>query len=731
MAAVSADPQKTYALVVGVEKYTAGSHWNLDGPASDARKFVAWLRSRQVPAENIFMYLSPLDENAGTAGPEAQAATRENVYQALTTILPLKNEGTLFYLFWGGHGMITPDNKRLLFYADATEQNIQNLDLNSLLTSLRSNYFPGFEQQILFIDACANYVMDWHLYGTLPVQTFPGRDSLTTHEQFVCLAAKPGEYAKNVTEQHTGLFSQIVLEELARQGSDRWPPDMELLTTSLTERFDKLRADGMVKQTPTHFWYKNWDGTERLVGDRKVPAFPFIWNVPYPRNSYFTGREDILKKLYDALRTDKTAAITQPQAVSGLGGIGKTQSAVEYAYRYRNDYQAVLWARAETRQLLVSDFVVVAGLLNLPEKDVQDQNKAVEAVRRWLKEHRDWLLILNNADDLAMVKEFIPPVFGGHILLTTRAQAMGRLAHRIEIEQMEPEEGALFLLRRAGIIVESDVLDKASEAKRNKAKEISQEMDGLPLALDQAGAYIEETSYGLANYLDLYQKHGAALRKRRGGLVVDHPEPVATTWSLSFEKIELSNPAAAKLLRLCAFLAPDAIPEEIITKGAPDLGPVLQPVAADPFELNAAIEELHKFSLVKRDPDTKTLTIHRLVQAVLIDEMGKKEQREWIETVVQALDAVFPPDVSNVELWSRCELWLPHVFRCAEWIKRYDLRLAKAARLLLKAGYCLYELGQYQEAQRLAEQALMIAENVVGEQHELTAMALNGLAQTY
>ena len=187
------------------------------------------------------------------------------------------------------------------------------------------------------------------------------------------------------------------------------------------------------------------------------------------------------------------------------------------------------------------------------------------------------------------------------------------------------------------------VLDKASEAERNKAEEISQEMDGLPLALDQAGAYIEETACGLADYLDLYQKRGAALRKRRGGLIADHPESVATTWSLSIEKIELANPAAAELLRLCAFLAPDAIPEEIITESAPDLGPVLQPVAADPFELNAAIEELHKFSLVKRDPDAKTLTIHRLVQVVIKDEHGPAtHNRQWAGWVVRAVNDTFP-----------------------------------------------------------------------------------------
>jgi len=472
-------------------------------------------------------------------------------------------------------------------------------------------------------------------------------------------------------------------------------------------------------------------------GQRTIPepqrfpgALPPIWNVPYPRNPYFTGREDILKKLYDTFRTGNTAAITQPQAISGLGGIGKTQSAVEYSYRYHNDYWAVLWVRSDTRQLLVSDFVVVAGLLKLQEKDVQDLNRVVEAVKLWLKEHRDWLLILDNADDLAMVREFVPPVFGGHTLLTTRAQAMGRLAHRIEIEKMEPEEGALFLLRRACIIVESDVLDKASEAERNKAKEISQEMDGLPLALDQAGAYIEETACGLADYLDLYQKHGATLLKRRGGLVADHPEPVATTWSLSFEKVEQANPAAAELLRLCAFLAPDAIPEEIITKGAPDLGPVLRPVAADPFELNAAIEELHKFSLVKRDPDVKTLTIHRLVQAVLKQSLNEQTQHEWAERTVRAVNRAFP-DVTDVMLREQCERYLPHALVCATVIKEYSIEFAEASHLLNQTAYYLDSRAQYPQAELLYWHALTIREQQLGPEHFHTALSLNNLALNY
>src|SRR2546423_2482140 len=108
-----------------------------------------------------------------------------------------------------------------------------------------------------------------------------------------------------------------------------------------------------------------------------------VWNVPFRRNPFFTGREDVLIHLHDVLISGKTAALTQAQAISGLGGIGKTQTSLEYAYRYRYDYQTVLWAKADTRETLVSDFVAIAGLLNLPEKNEQYQNRIVAAVKRW------------------------------------------------------------------------------------------------------------------------------------------------------------------------------------------------------------------------------------------------------------------------------------------------------------------------------------------------------------
>jgi tetratricopeptide (TPR) repeat protein len=467
----------------------------------------------------------------------------------------------------------------------------------------------------------------------------------------------------------------------------------------------------------------------RSVPER--PAFPGalppVWNVP-KRNPFFTGREEVLKQIRDALTKASTAALTQPQAISGLGGVGKTQTAVEYAYRHRNDYQAVLWVGADTREALVAGFVRIAELLGLPEKAAQDQNLAVAAVARWLENNSGWLLILDNADDPKLAREFLPKG-QGHVLLTTRAQATGGVARRVKIEEMAPEEGALFLLRRTKILAEDAPLDAASETEHAEALVIAQELDGLPLALDQAGAYIEETGCGLSDYLALYRARGAELRRRRGEMATDHPDPVATTWDISFKKIEEANPAAAELLRFCAFLHPDAIPEELITAGAAELGPVLGPVASDSFELNAAIGETLKYSLLRRNPEAKTLDIHRLVQAVLKDGMDEPVHRQWAEHTMRAVDRAFP-DV-EFSTWPLCERLLPHAQFCAELIEKWGLEFTEATRLLNDCGVYLHHRARYAEAEPLYQRALAIREKTLGPEHPDVAQSLNNLAGLY
>jgi TIR domain/NB-ARC domain len=326
-------------------------------------------------------------------------------------------------------------------------------------------------------------------------------------------------------------------------------------------------------------WVNIIAGIRRAIADLSLlpastahKALSPIWNIPYPRNTFFLGRDELLARLHAQLQTGQTTALSQPpptgqalahspQAISGLGGIGKTQLAIEYAYRYAHDYEAVLWARAETREELTASYSALAALLKLPEQHAGDQEITIAAVKAWLHTHQKWLLILDNADDVTLLPAFLPPHPGGHILLTTRAYDMQRLATRLEVETLPTEQGALLLLRRAALLPPDGELAQAPADEQRLARELTEELGGLPLALDQAGAYLEATGTSLDEYLHIYQTHRQTLLNERRSLVEDHPEPVATTWSLAFERVEEKNPAAADLLRLCAYLAPDAIPE--------------------------------------------------------------------------------------------------------------------------------------------------------------------------
>jgi len=494
-------------------------------------------------------------------------------------------------------------------------------------------------------------------------------------------------------------------------------------------------------------YWVNIDGTVQgqVIGDHNKVELHFhspqdkaasstqperVWNVPYRRNPFFTGREDQLKQLREQLTTGKTTALTQPQAINGLGGIGKTQIALEYAYRYREAYHFIFWSSAATREALLSDFLTIANLLQLPQKDEQDEDQVIIALKKWFATHQQWLLILDNADDVAMVRDFVPIESPGHIVLTSRAQALGSLAQGIVIENMEMATGTLFLLRRTKLLAWNMSLDQASEEHLAGAEAIGIEMDFLPLALDQAGAYIEEVGCSLATYLGLYRTRRKELLRRRSQLPTDHPEPVATTWSLSFQKVERANPAAADLLRLCAFLEPDTIPEELVSEGSAHLGPVLQRIAADALKLNEAIEELRKFSLIQRHPDMKMLSVHRLVQVVLKDAMKRGSQYRWAERTVQATNDVFPQEI-EVETWSRCRRYLPQAQSCATLIQDYALTFEEAAHLLSRTALYLNTHALYKQAELLCERALAIREKLLGPEHPDIATNLNNLAEVY
>ncbi|HLL70112.1 MAG TPA: FxSxx-COOH system tetratricopeptide repeat protein [Pyrinomonadaceae bacterium] len=451
-----------------------------------------------------------------------------------------------------------------------------------------------------------------------------------------------------------------------------------------------------------------------------------IWNIP-TGIPFFTGREDVLKRIHEALTTSGTAALKQRQAISGLGGIGKTQTAIEYAQRHQDQYKAVLWAVAESRESLLSDFVAIATVLNLPERNIQDQSQTVRAVKRWLETNTEWLLILDNADEPAIIEEFLPEHAKGHILLTSRAQVFDSIGilNPIELEEMTPDDARAFLLKRTGRVeLELD--------ETTALEELAKELDYLPLALEQAGAYIKELRSSFQDYLASYKRRGLALLEK-GHPTGKYPKSVRTTWSLNFQQVRQLSPAASDLLRVSAFLNPDRVPNELISGGAIELGSeisaALAHVDTDPIVLDEVLQPLIQYSLIHRDRKSKTYDIHRLVQAVLRDGMDEATKRLWIERTVKATARVFPDvDLIDFSQWGSIERLLPHAQACAELIQTNNLELLESAHLLNLTGRYVHLRARLQAAESLYAKALAIRETLLGSEHPNVASSLHNQA---
>src|SRR5271157_893836 len=449
---------------------------------------------------------------------------------------------------------------------------------------------------------------------------------------------------------------------------------------------------------------------------------PVVWNVPYPRNHNFTGRTSILAQLEAALASGTTAAL------AGLGGVGKTQTAVEYAYRRRDQYRAVLWVRADTETSLVSGYRELAEVLGLPEKDAQDSNEVAAAVRRWLGREPGYLLIFDNVDDPALAKPFLPLEPRGHVMLTSRSYDFDVLGihESIGLPVLTPDEALEFLQKRTG---RKGPLDPAEQVA---ARTLAGELGYLPLALEQAAAYMKVHKEAFSVYLAEYRAERLKLLDEMGPVAGEYPETVRTTWKRSFDAVAKASPAASALLRLSAFFGPDAIPYELIVEGAPKLGEPLAPALASSavgdHALNKLLTPLDLHSLVRRDPEARTYSVHRLVQAVLLlDELTAATRKDLAERAIKVLDQAFP-DVEYAT-WLRCERLVPHALAARGWIESEDLHIPEAARLLNHAGCYLHGRARYAEAEPLLRRALAIREVALGLDHPDTAASLNNLAE--
>ena len=460
--------------------------------------------------------------------------------------------------------------------------------------------------------------------------------------------------------------------------------------------------------------------------ESKVVSFSAICNIPYARNVFFTGRDDIFTEIDRKLAGSNALALTQ--AISALGGMGKTQTAVEYAYRKGNKYKAILWVLAETEVTMISSYVEIAKLLGLPESDGIDQKRIVDSVKDWLETNANWLLILDNADTPSLLKDFLPKDSAGHILVTSRAQIFDVIGipKPLSLQEMSETEALDFLFKRTGR-EDNDVDEKAA------AIELANSLGYLPLALEQAGAYINFHQAKFQEYLMSFKKRRLELLNLSPPIIGDYPESVSTTWAINFQKIEEDHIEAADLLRVSSFLSPDNIPLELIVEGAPEMGAniskFLAKVKDDPVIINNLLEPLTRYSLIRRDLNSNTYTIHRLVQEVVKSSMDEKSRKKWALKAVKALNEVFPS--ASYDTWTLCERLLSHSIQGAELTAEFGFKTKDAGNVLNGVACYLRMRGDYDESERLHFQSVAVRERDLGLDDPDVATGLNNLAIVY
>jgi len=436
-------------------------------------------------------------------------------------------------------------------------------------------------------------------------------------------------------------------------------------------------------------------GVEGVGEPRFPPQGPLVTNLP-ARNLNFTGRGALLERLRAQLRRQPGAVVTQAEAIHGLGGVGKTQLALEFAHRYHADYEVIWWIAAEQPASVTAELAALAQELGVEQ--AADQAEMVTMLFKELRVRRGWLLVYDNAERPDRLAGLLPPGGDGRVLVTSRYGAWGRLGSSLRLDVLPREESVALLSKRTGA------------SNQVALDELAELLGDLPLALEEAAAYLEETQVGLDEYLQLVRDRARELF----GLdqpPADNQRRVATVWSVSLDRVHWEAPAAEALLSLCAFLAPD------IPRGLPREQPQVLPeglaeAVRDSLVYNRMLAVVGRYSLVTMSPTV--VAVHRLVQAVIQARLGEDGERRWSETAVALIRQSFPNESWEVASWPTCERLFPHALVAAGHAERLGVADETTGWLLSRAAAYLRARGQYQQAKPIIERALAFTEAALG-----------------
>jgi tetratricopeptide (TPR) repeat protein len=516
-------------------------------------------------------------------------------------------------------------------------------------------------------------------------------------------------------------------------------PEIERVLTTALQKLPELRypsAEAM--RTDLRIAASAWNVAEATAWNARMktqtqatPALgivrtgpPRLHNLPFPPlGNLLKGRSQELQGLAEALTQD-----TPGQVLHGLGGIGKTRLAVEYAWRHGQRYRAVLFVLADSPEGLNSGLASLARaeLLNLAERDAAAEGEVVGAVLRWLRENPGWLLILDNVDtretQLA-VGRLLPLLAYGRVLITSRRRDWPAGVDRLPVDIIPLDQAQEFLLQRTANDRRPEPDDEM------QALRLAEFLDGLPLALEQAAAYIAHTQVSLAEYLDVWESECDSTLGWYDEGIMQYPAPLAITWQRTFRQLA---PTAQGLLRLIAQLAPDPIPLEMLESGEAILHKAAQRLCAEVGEevrsrsVRDDLAELTSLSLISRLGGV--MSMHRVVQEVIRQRIPEKSQTAWIELAMELIVEYAPLESHDPDTWPIWDLLRPHSVQLLAHAEQQDaLGNPAAIRLMTHLGALLAGKGLYSEAEPILRNMLEIEEKFFGGKRYETAVSLHNL----
>lgn len=457
------------------------------------------------------------------------------------------------------------------------------------------------------------------------------------------------------------------------------------------------------------------DGDDPVNRTRVRPArattasVPQVWGGVPPRNKHFTGREDVLAQVQRTLGQHSQSALV-PQALHGLGGIGKSQLAVEFAYRFQDDYQLVWWIQANDERSIRRSLVSLAKRLGLPESaDVQDTVDTVLDVLRRGDPHSRWLLIYDDAPEPGLVGPYLPSGVG-HVLITSRSRTWASESNAIEVNVFSPEESIGLIRSRWDDLTDEDAL------------QLAEDLGHLPLALEQAVAMHEQTGIPLAEYQRALKNSPSQILAE--GNPANYPQSVAATLGLAFNSVREISPGAAYLLRLCAFLSAQPIALPLLTRGRAAQPDDQDVDLGNDIKVRRAVRDLGRFALVQLDIGRDLLRVHSLVRA-LIRDATPEDERPAVERHAHAvLAGANPGDPDNPNNWLAHAQIAPHVEPAG---LVYSLEPSVRQVVLDQIRY-LFAIGDFAGSRKVGESAVAVWRSACGEDDELMLVASRHLS---